>query len=273
MQAAAFAVAAPLQTEKFYDLTGSLTYGACVITSLLAGRMGLLRQLGTRQFISTLHPRQIMASVTTMLWCTRLGSYLTYRVLQDGKDSRFDKLKKQPLRFSFAWFMQGVWVFLTAFPVYAVNLSLASRLAPLGLLDFAGLGIWTVGFLFETIADWQKIRWQKRIGPENRKTNFINEGVWSLSRHPNYFGEVTLWTGSFLMCASGFRHLGLAGLKTAGIFAVSPVFVTALLMKLSGVPLLEKASDKRFGHLESYQQYKRDVPVFIPRLFPKSKTE
>jgi steroid 5-alpha reductase family enzyme len=272
IQAAAFAIAAPLQTEKFYDLAGSFTFGACVVTSLLAGRVGLLRQMSLGSFITTLHPRQILVSTTTLLWCTRLGSYLAYRVLQDGKDSRFDQLKTKPLRFSFAWFMQGVWVFLTAMPVYAVNLTLTSRLAPLGLLDYFGLGVWTLGFFFEVVADVQKLLWQKRLGHEERKNQFINEGLWTLSRHPNYFGEVTLWTGSFIMCASGFRHLGLVGLKTTAIFAISPLFVTALLMKLSGVPLLEKSSDKRFGHLPAYQQYKKNVPVFFPR-FSKVKTE
>jgi steroid 5-alpha reductase family enzyme len=273
IQAAAFAIAAPLQTEKFYDIAGSLTYGACVVTSLMAGRMGLLKKVGISKFITGLHPRQLMVSTTTLLWCTRLGCYLAYRVLQDGKDSRFDKLKTQPLRFSFAWFMQGVWVLATAFPVYAINLSLASRLSPIGLLDYFGLGVWGLGFLFEVVSDCQKLMWQKRIGGEERKKQFINEGFWSISRHPNYFGEVTLWVGSFIICASGFRHLGIVGLKTAGLFAISPLFVTALLMKLSGVPMLEKASDKRFGHLESYQQYKKDVPVFFPRFALKEKTE
>lgn len=271
IQASSFAIAAPLQTEKFYDISGALTYATCIVLSATYSRSHILKSSGLKGFISILHPRQLLVSATTLLWCGRLGSYLGYRIFSDGKDSRFDKVKRDPMKFSVYWFMQATWIFLTAFPAFAVNAAPSARLAPLGILDALGLGLWACGFLLETIADGQKLLWQKRIGHEARKTSFINEGVWTLSRHPNYFGEITLWVGNFLICASGFRHLGLLGLKTAAVFAISPIFVHSLICRVSGIPILEKSSDKRFGHLEEYQKYKREVPEFFPRLFPSKE--
>lgn len=102
---------------------------------------------------------------------------------------------------------------------------------------------------------------------EKRSQEFIHHGLWGLSRHPNYFGECTLWFGNWIMCASAFR--GWMGLRMACLFAISPIFVTSLICGLSGIPILEKSSDKKFGHLESYQQYKKTVPIFFPFGFYK----
>jgi steroid 5-alpha reductase family enzyme len=164
MQALGFAIAAPLQTDRFYDLFGSSTFAVCVGISLL----------GKKSF----HPRQLLLSAMTLTWSLRLGSFLVYRISKDGKDSRFDKIKKDPLRFAGAWFMQGVWVFITAYPVYFINSLPAAKLASIGILDGLGLALWLIGFNFEAIADYQKMKWQERIGEKGRKENFINEGLW-----------------------------------------------------------------------------------------------
>ena len=165
--------------------------------------------------------------------------------------------------------MQAVWILLTAYPVYLVNCTPMAKLAKLGLIDFLGFSLWSSGFIFEVVADMQKISWQNRLGEQERKKQFINEGLWTLSRHPNYFGEVMLWCGSFIMCASGMR-----GTAASVSMLISPLFVTGLLYKVSGVPLLEKSSDQRFGHLAEYQEYKRQTPEFIPKFpFSKSKTD
>jgi steroid 5-alpha reductase family enzyme len=269
IQAACGAVAIPLQTEKFYDLSGSLTYITCIGVALASGRLGLGKSL-----ISQLSSRQIIVASLTAVWATRLGSFLAYRIASHGKDSRFDKIKKNPKRFAVTWTLQAVWVTLTALPVFALLTTPAARLAPFGIFDAIGLGLWGTGFIFEVLADFQKLAWQQRIGHERRKTEFINEGVWTLSRHPNYFGEVALWVGNFLICSSAFRHLGVvSGLMTTGLFALSPLFVTGLLFKVSGIPKLEQSSDKKFGHLKEYQKYKSEVPEFFPRLSIKSKSE
>ena len=155
---------------------------------------------------------------------------------------------------------------MTAFPVYYINVMPVSAQASFGVLDKLGLGLWITGFAFESIADIQKLIWQERLGPEKRKTSFINEGLWTLSRHPNYFGEITLWIGNWIMCASAFRNSGWMGLGAISLMATSPIFVASLLCGLSGIPILEKSSDKKFGHLKEYQEYKRDVPELIPRI-------
>lgn len=217
-------------------------------------------------FLSNVHWRQVLVSTTTLLWCTRLGSFLSYRVYKDKKDSRFDAIKIDPLKFGVAWFMQGVWVFLTAYPVYFLNVTPAAQLAKFALWDGLGLGLWISGFAMEAVADWQKLQWAQKLGEEERKKQFIDVGLWFYSRHPNYAGELLLWTGSFIMCASGLRHNPLRALS----FIVSPLLVTALLYKVSGIPLLEKSSDKKFGHLDSYQEYKRTTPVLMPNFLKKA---
>ncbi|KAJ3326150.1 hypothetical protein HDV06_000026 [Boothiomyces sp. JEL0866] len=272
IQFAAYAIAAPLQTDRFYDFTGSMTYLVCVLASLANSRLKEYSIPSILQLLKDLHPRQLLVSATTILWCVRLGSYLLYRISKHGKDSRFDKIKVNPVRFFVAWFLQGVWVYLTAFPVYVVNVTPATDLAPIGLLDYIGFGMWLVGFGFETIADYQKIKWQNKLGNDRHKT-FIADGLWSVSRHPNYFGEMLLWAGNAVTCSSAFTHLGVVGLRTAIIFAVSPVFVYQLINNVSGVNLLEKASDKKFKDVKEYLAYKKSVPILVPRLFPKLKKD
>ena len=254
IQTACFLVAAPLQTEKFYDLSGSLTYMGCIAVSLLYKRN-----------VAPYHWRQLLVSATTIIWAGRLGSFLFSRMLRDGKDDRFAKIKTNPIKFSIAWMMQATWVMLVALPVFAVNASPVQ--AAFGLLDIIGTSIWACGFTIEVMADRQKAQWQERIGHDERKRNFINEGLWSISRHPNYFGEILLWVGNYITCAGAFRHLGVVGLaRNSLLFAVSPMFIGFLLTKVSGIPMLEKLSDSRFKDNAAYQKYKKEVPILIPKL-------
>jgi steroid 5-alpha reductase family enzyme len=139
---------------------------------------------------------------------------------------------------------------------------MVALLQPDGRIDaflLVGTAIWTFGYGFEVIADLQKAAFKKR--PEN-KGQFIRLGLWTHSRHPNYFGEILLWVGIAVISVptlSGSQFLALA----------SPLFVFLLLNYVSGVPMLEKRADKKWGHLEAYQIYKRRTPVLIPRLRPK----
>ncbi|KAJ3305744.1 WD repeat-containing protein 63 [Kappamyces sp. JEL0829] len=131
----------------------------------------------------------------------------------------------------------------------------AAALARMNIVDVAGLSLWLTGFAIEAVADHQKSAWAAKVGSEGRKTQFIDVGLWSVSRHPNYFGEILLWIGTAITCASAFRHSPLR----AASFAVSPLLVTGLLTKVSGIPMLEKSSDKRYGHLASYKAYKQQL--------------
>lgn len=239
LQWLAFIPAYLAQTERFYDLTGSLTYIlATVLALVLAG---------------SADPRSLLMACLVILWALRLGTFLFYRIHRDGGDSRFDKIKPDPLRFFFTWSMQGLWVLLTAGAVLAAISSAHS--APLGLYDLVALGLWLIGFSIEVIADAQKRRFREHSGPDA----FINSGLWARSRHPNYFGEILLWFAMAMLALPALAGWSLLTL-------VSPLFVYALLTRVSGVPLLERKADKRWGQDPQYLQYKAQTPLLVPRL-------
>jgi len=276
IQMACFVVAAILQTEKFFDLAGSLTFIICTLYSLYWRHfprhypfaLASYSQLPP-PFLSSFHPRQLLVSGTTIIWATRLGIFLFSRVMQEGKDSRFDKVKSKPSTFFVYWFIQGVWVAATIFPVFLVNAVPPEMLPPLEKLDYVGYTLWLTGFVFEIVADLQKSAWRRN---KNNKGKFIKEGLWSISRHPNYFGESVLWFGSWLSVISGLLRVSdtrILPRSVAGLTIISPLFVTYVLTRLSGIPLLERASDKKFGHLAEYQDYKRRTSVFVPWWMPK----
>lgn len=225
------------RTEKYYDLTGSLTYLSSIALSLfLTNNIGM---------------RQVILSSFVAIWAARLGWFLYTRIHNNnGIDSRFENLKKDNFKFWTAWTMQGLWVFTCLFPV--LKLSQLQVLTPLTTLDYAGFGLWASGFIFEIIADHQKRKF--RENPEN-KGKFIDSGLWSISRHPNYFGEILLWTGISLAAYSGTK---------SPLVFISPVFVSLLLVYISGIPLLEKSADEKFGGDKKYQDYKKNTPVLIP---------
>lgn len=225
------------RTEKFYDLTGSLTYLTTVGLSLI---------LSTKITV-----RQIILSAFVGIWSARLGWFLFTRIHNSGGvDSRFEEIKKDNFRFWMAWTLQGAWVFICLMPVLQVSQHPEDR--KISTLDYVGIGLWIFGFLFEVIADYQKS--QFRANPDN-KNKFIDSGLWSISRHPNYFGEIVLWLGITLSAFSGTQ---------SWIVFITPVFVAFLLIFVSGIPLLEQKADERFGLDEKYQDYKRSTPTLIP---------
>lgn len=230
------------RTEKYYDLAGSLTY-----LSTLALSLYLLQE--------KLSVRQIILSIFVAVWSARLGWFLFTRIHNsNGIDSRFTIMKLSRSRFLMAWTMQGMWVFITMLAVLILNLS--SEDAVLGVYDYIGIPLWVIGFAFEVIADFQKSVFRKII--EN-KEKWISNGLWSISRHPNYFGEILLWIGVAL-CAFG----GLGARPRAAFVFLSPVFVALLLIFVSGIPLLEEKADKKFGEYELYRKYKEETPVLVP---------
>eukprot|EP00088_Acartia_fossae_P011112 TRINITY_DN15575_c0_g1_i1.p1 TRINITY_DN15575_c0_g1~~TRINITY_DN15575_c0_g1_i1.p1 ORF type:complete len:194 (-),score=25.80 TRINITY_DN15575_c0_g1_i1:177-758(-) len=185
-------------------------------------------------------------------WACRLGSFLFVRIMKDGEDKRFDRAKESPsVMFKF-WTIQAIWVFVTLLPTLMLNSE--RRNPPIGTRDYIGWGIWAGGFLIEVIADAQKTYF--RNDPAN-KGKFITSGLWSVSRHPNYFGEISLWFGLYISASSVFSG--------AQYFSViSPVAVMLLITKLSGIPLLEKAGMKKWGDNPEYLKYIQDTPSLIP---------
>lgn len=236
----AFIPAFLFQTEKFYDLTGSLTYITIMILAVL--------------FIPVIDARSILLFILVLIWAGRLGSFLVRRILRAGKDGRFDDIKPKFIRFLNAWSLQALWItFTVSAALVAVT---AVNRKELGIFALIGTFIWLVGFSFEVIADLQKNRF--RADPAN-KGKFIKTGLWSLSRHPNYFGEITLWVGILSIALPVLR-------SWQWIALVSPVFVALLITQISGVPILEKRADAKWGKQPDYQVYKKSTPVLIPRL-------
>ncbi|MDH3817928.1 MAG: DUF1295 domain-containing protein [Myxococcales bacterium] len=233
----AFVPAYLKQTEHFYDLVGSLTYMLVTGFALLASRPN--------------DTRSIILGLLVFIWASRLGSFLFRRIRSAGSDPRFDEIKPSASRFLIAWTLQGLWVFLTL----CAAVTAITTLTPtaLRLRDGLGIAVWVIGFTVEAVADRQKSRFRA-----DHPGHFIATGLWSWSRHPNYFGEIVLWLGVALIASST-----LQGWQWATM--ISPVFVIFLLTRVSGVPLLEKRANERWATDESYQRYKANTPVLIPR--------
>mmetsp|Transcript_62201 Transcript_62201/g.185286 ORF Transcript_62201/g.185286 Transcript_62201/m.185286 type:complete len:307 (+) Transcript_62201:78-998(+) len=225
----------PFSSEKFYDASGSLTYLSLVVFALTSRR-----EHG---------PRQLVNAVLVVVWLSRLGSFLFARILKDGRDDRFTALKRNPLRFLAAWTIQALWVWLVSLPVL-ITVQSPRGGTGVGPLDVIGWAVWVTGFLVEVIADAQKNSFRDKA--EN-KGRFITDGLWAYSRHPNYFGEITLWVGLCISGSSCFQGTDWLGW-------LSPVFTYFLLTRVSGVPMLEKKAEKEWGKSEAYQHYVKHTP-------------
>ena len=232
------------QTEKFYDLTGSLTYLTVIWYSLILASNEITNYNG--------------ASITIVLlisiWAIRLGSFLFMRIHKDGEDKRFRTIKPSATQFFMTWTLQGLWVSLCS--MCALTAISSSTGVIVNTLFYIGFALFMLGFCIEVISDNQKSKF--RSFPENRD-KFITTGLWAKSRHPNFFGEIVLWTGVAVMSFSsleGPQYLTL----------ISPLFTYILLMYVSGVRMLEARADKKWGHDEAYIKYKSDTPVLMLRL-------
>jgi steroid 5-alpha reductase family enzyme len=242
-----FAVAWLLRTERYYDLTGSLTYITVVgLAWFMAGDPA---------------PGAELLFIAVSLWAVRLGSFLFLRVIEVGEDQRFRHIKVSAPRFFMAWTLQGMWVSFTVSAVLVALLpgNAASDFLPAGLsraVFVAGCCLAMAGLIIEVIADHQKARFRKN--PDN-KGQFIQTGLWSRCRHPNYFGEIVFWFGLALAASpamSGAQHLAW----------FSPLFVYLLLTRLSGIPTLVKRGQQLWGDEPEYQAYLARTPRLVPRV-------
>ena len=237
----AFLPAYIFQTEKFYDLTGSLTYLSVIWYSLIS----------SSNYFANLNIANITIVLLITLWALRLGSFLFMRIHKDGEDKRFRTIKPSATQFFMTWTLQGLWVALCSMCALTAISSDSGIVA--NALFYLGLGLFIFGFGTEVIADKQKTAF--RSIPENRD-KFITTGLWAKSRHPNFFGEIVLWTGIAVMSFSS-----LTGLQYLTL--ISPVFTYLLLVYVSGVRMLEAQADKKWGDNEEYIKYKTDTPVLI----------
>jgi steroid 5-alpha reductase family enzyme len=234
----AFVPAYLRRTERFYDLTGTMTYLSVVVLALAAGSGSML---------------SILLGVLIAVWAVRLGTFLVLRIRKDGSDGRFDEIKVDPARFLMSWTLQGLWVVLTAGAALAAMTS-GSEVDP-GPVTVFGVVIWLAGFAIEATSDAQKRAFRRDPANHGR---FISSGLWAWSRHPNYFGEITLWVGIAVISVpalSGWQYVTL----------VSPVFVALLLTRVSGVPLLEARGKRTWGDDPDYRDYLARTPVLVLR--------
>ena len=237
-----FIIANALKTEKFYDITGTLTY--------------LLVVWGASFYSSFENIVANIVSILVTIWSVRLGSYLFFRIKKDGEDKRFREIKNDPACFFMTWTLQGLWVFLTLLSSQAIFIS-SQNTKLTNPFIITGIIIWLVGFSIEVISDKQKKEFREN---EKNKGQFISTGLWAYSRHPNYVGEITLWLGITIMSLPSLSGWGYIAL-------ISPIFVYWLLAKISGVPMLEESALKRWGHEKSYMDYIEKTPVLFPKLF------
>ncbi|KAK5174267.1 uncharacterized protein LTR77_001347 [Saxophila tyrrhenica] len=297
IQAAVAIPSIAFQTERFYDLSGSLTYISCTALSLYLPTLraraaaslsstapawpSLLASLTSKGGVNAWNWRQVVLSAAVTIWAARLGSFLYARITsENGQDSRFDSIRGSPLKFLGAWTAQATWVSLCLMPVLALNSIPATALAALPFVtitDVIGLLLYVGGITFEATADRQKNQWVEEKKAKKHDEDFLTRGLWSKSRHPNYFGESTLWTGiattaaGVMLSGVGQAGMGFSGGIGAKVGAlamagVSPAFVTFLLLKVSGIPLSENKYDKRYGDRKDYQEWKKNTPMFIPKL-------
>jgi steroid 5-alpha reductase family enzyme len=235
--------ALPNTSEKFYDLSGSATHFSLVAVSLCSA--------------ARVHtPRQLLIAILSIVWMTRLGTFLFLRISRDGKDERFDSLKRVWLSWLGAWTIQALWVTLIQLPVVLVNDR--DDVAPLGLTDALALALWVAGFLLETLADVQKFVFRADAANRHR---YITSGLWRLCRHPNYCGEIAMWVAM----AASVSSAGLAARLSVLHFAwLSPAFTALLLLRVSGVPMVEAAGQKKWGTEPAYRHYMERTAMIIP---------
>ncbi len=227
------------QTEVFFDLVGSLTFIALALLAL--------------QGADSVSLRSMLIGALTILWALRLGSFLTSRIRALGSDRRFRHIKSQFAVFFMTWTLQGLWVTMS----FAAGLAAISsaRQVPADAFLLLGALLWVAGFVIEAVADDQKRRFRLEPGNEGR---FISSGLWAWSQHPNYFGEILLWSGVAVMAfpvLSGWQHITLA----------SPLFVWLLLTRISGMRMLDASASTRWGGDPAYAAYLARTPRLIPR--------
>ena len=229
-------------SEKYFDFTGMVATLLVVLTAMFA-----LLSSGAEASI-----RSVFVASFVSVWTLRLGIFLYKRIVKAGEDSRFRDIKKSIPKFLMTWTLSALWVFLTT--VNAITLIALNPLEPIGIFFIMGALLWLLGFGFEVIADRQKKYFSEQPKNEGR---FITQGLWSVSRHPNYFGEIILWAGIAIISLpflSGWQFVTL----------VSPVFVFLLLTRISGLPFLEDKAEKKWGEDKDYIEYKKRTPILVP---------
>lgn len=236
IQAVLFAFAATLKTDKVTDLSYGLTF--------------VLIALWLPWQTATMTMPALVVSGMVVLWGVRLAGYLFYRILTIGRDARFDGIREHFWPFFKFWFGQGVAVWVIMLPVTAWYFSPGPWHWGMAI----GAGVWAVGLVIETIADAQKFAAKRRPGGSQR---WMDSGLWAYARYPNYFGEMLCWWGVFLFVAGDLS--GAAWLTILG-----PISITYILLKVTGIPTLEKSATAKWGTNPDYLAYVKRTRLLVP---------
>jgi steroid 5-alpha reductase family enzyme len=232
-----FVVAAVRKTDVVTDLSYSLSFAVLAL---------VLPFLGAHK------PLQLIAAAMVLLWAFRLGCYLFGRILRIKVDHRFDEMRGNPLRFAYFWLLQAITVGVVMLPVsYLLGLDGAPEF---GAWAIVGAALWFVGLVIEAVSDAQKSAFK---GKEENRGRFISGGLWRYSRHPNYFGEMLVWWGLFVYAVPFLDGADF-------VVAIGPAFLTFLLLFVSGIPLLEKSAEAKYGADQAYREYKRRTSILVP---------
>lgn len=233
-----FLLAYVLQSDKLTDISYAVTFAALGILGFVYGPQDYA-----------------LAVLLTMIlaWAVRLGGYLLYRVIKKGKDQRFDEMRSVFLKFGRFWLLQGLTVAIVMIPSM---FALSNGMDEISFLSALGLLIFSAGFVIETVADFEKNSFNN--DPKN-KGKWIQSGIWGWSRHPNFLGEMMVWIGVYL-----YALPVLSGVE-AVVSLVSPLYIIGLLYFGSGVPILERYADKKWGDQKEYKEYKERVGKLIPK--------
>ncbi|KAF9266473.1 DUF1295-domain-containing protein [Marasmius fiardii PR-910] len=278
----------PLREDRCYDLAGSIGFLSNTFVSMYYPTLRAsfeTRTLLPLPSLSSFAPRQLLLSGALGFWTSRLGFFLFERAVKAGGDTRFDKMKHNPSRFTVAWMIQGTpksvtrvcslilnipaaWTFLVGMPVYLNNSIPSTAHPPLSTRDFVGFGLFAASFILQVVADTQKSNWKRAKDNKKHSEKFISSGVWGISRHPNYLGEIGIWSGIFILSTRGLAASSSPRMSVA-LSAISPLFTYFILTRVSGVPLLEKANNMKFGTDPEWLRYKKTVPVLWPWSTPQ----
>lgn len=240
-----FFIAYYFKTDKLTDISYALTFVTLAV-------IGLINSNGT--------VLSVILTLMICIWAARLGIYLLKRIRKIGKDDRFDGKREKFWSFLGFWLLQGATVWVVMLPSSMFYSNRNTEIANNSITSIIGIIIWLTGLSIETIADYQKYKF---INDINNKGKWIDVGLWKYSRHPNYFGEIMLWFGIYLFTLSGFDTIqSLIGL-------IGPLYIASLIIFVSGIPILEKSADLRWGKDQNYQLYKKQTSVLV--LLPNRK--